>query len=128
MGFFGSLSNDIGIDLGTANTLIFEKKRGLLINEPSVVALGKQSKEVMAIGQEAKEMLGRTPGEIEAVRPMKDGVIADFDLVERMLKFFIKKVQRFSFIRPRAVIGVPSGITEVEKKAVIDSAESAGLR
>ncbi len=128
MGFFGSLSNDIGIDLGTANTLIFEKKRGLLINEPSVVALGKQSKEVMAIGQEAKEMLGRTPGEIEAVRPMKDGVIADFDLVERMLKYFIKKVQRFSFIRPRAVIGVPSGITEVEKKAVIDSAESAGLR
>jgi rod shape-determining protein MreB len=123
-------SNDLGIDLGTANTLIYASKRGLLIDEPSVVALSKESKKVVAFGLEAKRMLGRTPGEIEAIRPMKDGVIADFDLVEQMLKFFIQKVnKRFrTFFRPRAVIGVPSGITEVEKRAVIDSAESAGVR
>ena len=124
------LSNDLGIDLGTANTLIYASKRGLLIDEPSVVALSKESKKVVAFGLEAKRMLGRTPGDIEAIRPMKDGVIADFDLVEQMLKFFIQKVnKRFpTFFRPRAVIGVPSGITEVEKRAVVDSAESAGVR
>jgi rod shape-determining protein MreB len=124
------LSNDLGIDLGTANTLIYASKRGLLIDEPSVVALSKESKKVVAFGLEAKRMLGRTPGDIEAIRPMKDGVIADFDLVEQMLKFFIQKVnKRFpTFFRPRAVIGVPSGITEVEKRAVVDSTESAGVR
>jgi rod shape-determining protein MreB len=117
------------VDLGTANTLVYARGRGLLIDEPSVVAVDRHTKNVVAIGLEAKKMLGRTPGEIEAIRPMKDGVIADFDLVEQMLKYFIRKVQRnrFSF-RPRAVIGVPSGITEVEKRAVIDSAESAGVR
>jgi rod shape-determining protein MreB len=123
-------SNDLGIDLGTANTLIYVSNRGLLIDEPSVVAINRNTKRVEAIGLEAKRMLGRTPGDIEAIRPMKDGVIADFDLVEQMLKFFIKKVyQRYpTFFRPRAVIGVPSGITEVEKRAVVDSAESAGVR
>ncbi len=128
---FGNFwSNEMGIDLGTANTLIYVKNRGLFINEPSVVALDKDTKEVKAIGMEAKRMLGRTPNEIEAIRPMKDGVIADFELVERILKYFIRKVykQYPSLFRPRAVIGVPSGITEVEKRAVHDSAESAGVR
>ncbi|MBN1980244.1 MAG: rod shape-determining protein [Chitinivibrionales bacterium] len=129
MGKLSFFSNDLGIDLGTANTLVYVSGRGLLIEEPSVVALDKSTKKVLAIGNEAKRMLGRTPGEIEAIRPMKDGVIADFDLVYQMLKFFIKKVQKYpSFFRPRAVIGVPSGITEVEKRAVVDSAESAGVR
>ena len=123
------MANDLGIDLGTANSLVFVRGRGLLIEEPSVVALDKATKKILAIGTEAKRMLGRTPGEIEAIRPMKDGVIADFDLVEQMLKYFIKKVQKYpSFFRPRAVIAVPSGITEVEKRAVVDSAESAGVR
>ena len=122
-------SNDLGIDLGTANTLVYARGRGLLIDEPSVVAVDKSSKNVAAIGLEAKRMLGRTPGEIEAIRPMKDGVISDFDLVEQMLKYFIRKVQKHRFyFRPRGVICVPSGITEVEKRAVVDSAESAGLR
>ena len=108
---FSFLSNDLGIDLGTANTLVYVRGRGLLIDEPSVVAIDKGSKKVVAIGLEAKRMLGRTPGEIEAIRPMKDGVIADFDLVEQMLKYFIRKVQKHRFyFRPRAVIGVPSGI------------------
>jgi rod shape-determining protein MreB and related proteins len=126
---FLNVSNDLGIDLGTANTLVYASGRGLLINEPSVVALDKNTKRIVAIGSEAKKMLGRTPGEIEAIRPMKDGVIADFDLVEEMLRHFIRRVQKYaSFFRPRAVIGVPTGITEVEKRAVIDSAESAGVR
>jgi len=126
---FPLLSNDLGIDLGTANTLIYVRDRGLLIDEPSVVAVDKNTKKVVAIGLEAKRMLGRTPGEIEAIRPMKDGVIAEFDLVEQMLKYFIRKVQRHRFyFRPRAVICVPAGITEVEKRAVADSAESAGVR
>jgi len=129
MKWFQYFSNDLGIDLGTANTLIYASGRGQLICEPSVVALDKSTKKVVAIGLEAKKMLGRTPGEIQAIRPMKDGVIADFDLVEQMLKYFIRKVQRYSsFFRPRAVVGVPSGITEVEKRAVIDAAESAGVR
>jgi rod shape-determining protein MreB len=126
---FPLLSNDLGIDLGTANTLIYVRDRGLLIDEPSVVAVDKNTKKVVAIGLEAKRMLGRTPGEIEAIRPMKDGVIAEFDLVEQMLKYFIRKVQKYRFyFRPRAVICVPAGITEVEKRAVADSAESAGVR
>lgn len=129
MWFSRWFSNDLGIDLGTANTLVYVTKRGLLIDEPSVVALDRHDKSVKAIGLEAKRMLGRTPGDIEAIRPMKDGVIADFDLVEHMLKYFIRKVQKSPFfIRPRALIGVPSGITEVEKRAVVDSAESAGVR
>jgi rod shape-determining protein MreB len=108
---------------------VYARGRGLLIDEPSVVAVDKNTKNVVAIGLEAKRMLGRTPGEIEAIRPMKDGVIADFDLVEQMLKYFIRKVQKYRFyFRPRAVIGVPAGITEVEKRAVVDSAESAGVR
>jgi rod shape-determining protein MreB len=129
MGFLPIFSNDLGVDLGTANTLVYARGRGLLIDEPSVVAVDKSTKNVVAIGLEAKKMLGRTPGEIEAIRPMKDGVIADFDLVEQMLKYFIRKVQKYRFyFRPRAVIGVPAGITEVEKRAVVDSAESAGVR
>ena len=129
MSMFPLLSNDLGIDLGTANTLVYVRDRGLLIDEPSVVAVDKNTKKVVAIGLEAKRMLGRTPGEIEAIRPMKDGVIADFDLVEQMLKYFIRKVQKYRFyFRPRAVICVPAGITEVEKRAVADSAESAGVR
>jgi rod shape-determining protein MreB len=123
------LSNDLGIDLGTANTLIYVSGRGLLIDEPSVVAVDRNTRNVRAIGLAAKRMLGRTPGEIEAVRPMKDGVIAEFELVEHMLKYLIRKVQKYRFyFRPRAVIGVPSGITEVEKRAVVDSAEGAGVR
>lgn len=128
MGLF-NFSNDIGIDLGTANTLLKVRSKGILINEPSVVAIDKNTRRVVAIGTAAKNMLGRTPSEIEAVRPMRDGVIADFELVEQMLKYFIRKVQRYPFfVRPRVCIGVPSGITEVEKRAVVDSAESAGCR
>jgi rod shape-determining protein MreB and related proteins len=123
------LSNDLGIDLGTANTLIYVSGRGLLIDEPSVVAIDRSTRTARYIGLEAKRMIGRTPDEIEAVRPMKDGVIADFDLVEAMLKYLIRKVQKHRFyFRPRAVIGVPSGITEVEKRAVVEAAESAGVR
>jgi rod shape-determining protein MreB len=123
------LSNDLGIDLGTANTLIYVRGRGLLIDEPSVVAVDKNTRNVRAIGLEAKRMLGRTPGEIEAVRPMKDGVIADFEVTEYMLRDFIRMAQKKRhFIAPRIVICVPSGITEVEKRAVVDSAEGAGVR
>jgi len=128
MGFFsGMVSNDIGIDLGTANTLVYVKGRGIVINEPSIVALDRVTRRPLAIGAEAKEMLGRTPEAIEAIRPMRDGVIADFEVTEELLRSFIKKVQRSRlFIQPRVVIGVPSGITEVEKRAVRDSAEHAG--
>ncbi|MFH1760305.1 MAG: rod shape-determining protein [bacterium] len=129
MGLFDFLSNDIGIDLGTANTLISISGKGIVIDEPSVVALDVASRKAVAIGIEAKKMLGRTPHEIMAIRPLKDGVIADFTLTEELLTRFIKKVQKYPFfLRPRAVIGVPSGITEVEKRAVIDSAQSAGCR
>ncbi|MCU0609190.1 MAG: rod shape-determining protein [Chitinispirillaceae bacterium] len=122
-------SNDLGIDLGTANTLIYVSGRGLVIDEPSVVAVDKNTGKVEKIGAEAKKMLGRCPVDIEAIRPMRDGVIANFELVEAMLKYLIRKVQKYRFyFRPRAVIGVPSGITEVEKRAVIDSAQSAGVR
>jgi rod shape-determining protein MreB len=126
---FSFLSNDIGIDLGTANTLLHVANKGIVINEPSVVAIDNNTKKVVAIGAEAKRMLGRTPGDITAIRPMKDGVIADFSLIEAMLKAFLKRVQRYPFfMRPRVVVGVPSGITEVEKRAVIESLESAGAR
>lgn len=125
----GLFSNDLAIDLGTANTLVFTKDKGVVVNEPSVVVLDEKSKTVQAIGKEAKKMYGKTPKGIEAIRPMKDGVIADFDVTKIMIAHFIHLAnQRRSFLRPRTVIGVPSGITQVEKKAVIDSAIQAGVR
>ncbi len=129
MSLFGFLTNDIGIDLGTANTLVYVKGQGIVLNEPSVVALEKRSNKVLAIGIGAKEMIGRTPYEISAIRPMKDGVIADFEITEMMLADFIKRVVKHRYLmKPRIVISVPSGITEVEKRAVRDSAENAGAR
>ncbi len=126
LGFF---SSDIGIDLGTANTLVYVKGQGVVLCEPSVVAIDRLTHTVLAVGEEAKRMLGRTPGNIVAIRPMKDGVIADFDITEAMLRYFIRKVHnRNSLVSPRVVIAVPSGITEVEKRAVKDSAERAGAR
>ena len=126
----GLFSHDIGIDLGTANTLVLVRGRGIVINEPSVVAISKKTKKVLAIGAEAKRMVGRTPANIVAVRPLRDGVISDFDVTEQMLKYFIGKVhQQFGMIpRPRVVIGIPSGTTEVEKMAVQDAARNAGAR
>jgi len=129
MSVFGFLSNDIGIDLGTANTLVYVKGQGIVLNEPSVVAVEKRSNKVLAIGIAAKEMIGRTPYEISAIRPLKDGVIADFEITETMLSDFIKRVVKHRFLmKPRIIISVPSGITEVEKRAVRDSAENAGAR
>ncbi len=126
---FGFVSNDIGIDLGTANTLVFVKDHGIVLREPSVVAVKTGTNEVVAVGDDAKRMLGRTPGGITAIRPLKDGVIADFRVTEAMLRHFIRKVHnRRSMVRPRVVIAVPSGITEVEKRAVKESAEQAGAR
>ncbi len=129
---FGLFSNDLAIDLGTANTLIYVKNEGIVSNEPSVVAVQKNDrggKRVLAVGAEAKKMLGRTPGSIVAIRPLKDGVIADFEITEAMLRYFIHKVHnRNTLVRPRIIIGVPFGITEVEKRAVRESAESAGAR
>ena len=129
---FGMFSNDLAIDLGTANTLVYLKGKGVVVSEPSVVAVQKDAmgqKKVLAVGKEAKKMLGRTPGSIVAIRPMKDGVIADFDITEEMLRYFIQKVHnRKTLVRPRIVICVPSGITQVEKRAVKESAESAGAR
>jgi rod shape-determining protein MreB len=122
-------SNDMGIDLGTATTLVYVKGEGVVLCEPSVVAIDKVTEQVLAVGEEAKRMLGRTPGNIVAIRPMKDGVIADFDTTEAMLRYFIKKVHhRQVLVRPRIIIAIPSGITEVEKRAVKDSAERAGAR
>jgi rod shape-determining protein MreB and related proteins len=127
--FFSYFSNDIGIDLGTANTLVYLKDKGIVLREPSVVALDTATRKVRAVGDEAKRMLGRTPGNITAIRPMKDGVIADFDVTEAMLRYFIKKVSNNSLrVSPRIVIAIPSGITEVEKRAVKDSATHAGAR
>ena len=127
----GLFSLDIGIDLGTANTLVNVRNRGIVINEPSVVAIDKKSKRVLAIGSEAKEMVGRTPGNIVAVRPLRDGVISDFDVTEQMLHYFIHKVHDRMVLRiprPRVVVGIPSGVTEVEKRAVYDATISAGAR
>jgi rod shape-determining protein MreB and related proteins len=127
--FFGFASRDIGIDLGTANTLVYVKDHGIVLREPSVVAVKSGTNEVVAVGDDAKRMLGRTPGGITAIRPLKDGVIADFRVTEAMLRHFIRKVHnRRSMVRPRVVIAVPSGITEVEKRAVKESAEQAGAR
>ncbi|EOW9727439.1 rod shape-determining protein, partial [Campylobacter coli] len=126
-------SSDMGIDLGTANTLVLVKDKGIVINEPSVVAVereryGSRAK-ILAVGKEAKDMVGKTPGNIEAIRPMKDGVIADFDMTEKMIRYFIEKThRRKSFLRPRIIISVPYGLTQVERKAVRESALSAGAR
>ena len=126
-GIFGA--RDMGIDLGTANTLVHVKGRGIVLREPSVVAIKSDTGDVLAVGEEAKRMIGRTPGNIIAIRPMKDGVIADFDVTQAMLKYFIRKAMNSkSFVRPRVVVGVPSGVTEVEKRAVIDAAQQAGAR
>jgi rod shape-determining protein MreB len=127
-GLLGIFSNDIGIDLGTANTLIYVKGQGIVLREPSVVAVRSGTSQVLAVGDEAKRMLGRTPGNIVAVRPLKDGVIADFEMTESMLRHFITKVHNRKWVRPRVVIAVPSGITEVEKRAVKESAAHAGAR
>ncbi len=131
MGFsvLGLFSNDLAIDLGTANTLVYVKGKGIVINEPSVVAIEKRSGQVLAVGADAKKMLGRTPGNIVAIRPMKDGVIADFEVAEKMLRHFITRAHnRNTFVRPRIIICVPSKITQVEQRAVRDSAELAGAR
>ncbi len=127
--FFSLFSNDIGIDLGTANTLVYVKGKGIVLREPSVVAIDKNRRRVLAVGSEAKLMLGRTPSNITAVRPLRNGVIADFEVTQEMIKYFIRKVHnRRSLLHPRIVIGIPSGITEVEKRAVQESAEQAGAR
>ena len=129
---YGMFSNDLAIDLGTANTLVYARGRGIVASEPSVVAVKKDTRgirRVMAVGREAKEMLGRTPGGISAIRPLRDGVIADFDVTEAMIRHFISRAHhRNALVKPRVVIGVPSGITEVEKKSCARSAQSAGAR
>ena len=129
--FFGHFAKDIGVDLGTVNTLIYVKGRGIVINEPSIVALNKKTGQVLAIGREAKKMLGRTPSHISAIKPLVDGVISDFEVTEQMLKYFFQKVHGDSFYlipRPRVAIGIPSGVTEVEKRAVEEAARNAGAR
>ncbi len=125
----GLFSNDLAIDLGTANTLVYVRGKGIVCDEPSVVVIKKDNKKPVAVGSEAKRMLGKTPSNIMAIRPMKDGVIADFDATGEMLKYFIKKVHnRRSFVSPRVIVGVPSGITQVEQRAVKDAAEASGAR
>lgn len=127
--FFKKFSKDIGIDLGTANTLVYVKGKGIVINEPSVVAVNQRTKQILAIGNEARRMVGRTPPHIVATKPLVDGVISDFEVTEAMLRYFIDKVhvQTYAFLRrPRVVIGIPSGVTEVEKRAVVDAAINAG--
>jgi rod shape-determining protein MreB len=129
----GWFSNDLAVDLGTANTLVYVKGKGIVANEPSVVAVQEDTrgaKRILAVGKEAKDMVGRTPGSIKAIRPLKDGVIADFDVAQKMLEYFIRRTHnnRKSFVRPRIIVSVPIGITEVEKRAVKESAEAAGAR
>lgn len=129
MGLFDRFSRDIGIDLGTANTLVYVKGKGIVLCEPSVVAIQRDTGQVLAVGSEAKQMIGRTPGNIIAIRPMKDGVIADFDITQKMLQYFIAKAYKHRGItRPRVLVCVPSGVTEVEKRAVEDAARQAGAR
>ncbi|MCX7002485.1 MAG: rod shape-determining protein [bacterium] len=129
MNVIGMFSRDVGIDLGTANTVLYVRGEGIVLNEPSIVAIRRDGHVVLAVGNDAKRMLGRTPGTIDAIRPMKDGVIADFDITESMLRYFIRRVHdRRTLISPRIVIAVPAGITEVERRAVKDSAERAGAR
>jgi len=127
----GKFSHDLGIDLGTRNTLVYLNDKGIVINEPSVVAINKRTNEILEVGEAAKKMVGKTPGHIDAIKPLVDGVISDFEVTEKMLKYFISKVQRENFSllsRPRVVIGIPLDLTEVEKKAVEDAAKSAGAR
>ncbi len=127
----GKFSKDIGIDLGTANTLVYVKDKGIVINEPSVVALNKKTGQILAIGKKAREMVGKTPAHIIVTRPLVDGVVSDFETTEQMLKYFIDKVHKDSFTllpRPRVIVGIPSGVTEVEKRAVIDATINAGAR
>ncbi|TXH07517.1 MAG: rod shape-determining protein [Candidatus Moraniibacteriota bacterium] len=129
--FFGNLTQDLGIDLGTANTLVYVRGRGIVINEPSVVAVNQRTGQILAIGREAKKMVGKTPGHIVATRPLVDGVVSDFDITQQMLRYFIGKVSEgnLKFLRrPRVLIGIPSGVTEVEKRAVIEAAMNAGAR
>jgi rod shape-determining protein MreB len=129
--FLGKFSKDLGIDLGTKNTLVCTDDKGIVINEPSVVAVNKRTDEILAVGDEAKEMVGKTPGHIQAIKPLVEGVISDFEVTEKMLKYFIDKVHSESFTlvpRPRVVVGIPLDITEVEKKAVEDAVKSAGAR
>lgn len=129
MGLFNGFVKDMGVDLGTANTLVYIKGKGIVAREPSVVAIDRDTKNVLAVGEEAKKMIGRTPGNIIAIRPLKDGVIANFDVTKSMLKYFIRKAtKRRTFFQPRVVVCVPSGVTEVEKKAVEDAAVHAGAR
>ena len=125
-----TMTKDMGIDLGTANTLVFVRGKGIIVNEPSVVAINTMTRQVLAVGDEAKKMIGRTPGSIQAIRPMKDGVIADFEVTQEMLKYFIGKAYNKSLFssKPRIVICVPSGVTEVEKRAVIEAAMAAGAK
>jgi rod shape-determining protein MreB len=127
---FGLFSKDMGIDLGTANSLVYVKGKGIVLREPSVVAIQRDSGQVLAVGEEAKQMIGRTPGNIVAIRPMKDGVIADFDVTQSMIKYFINKAMRNRtyLIRPRVVVSVPSGVTAVEERAVREAAQQAGAR
>lgn len=129
--FFGLFSKDIGIDLGTANTLVYVRGKGILMNEPSVVAVNQKTGQIVAVGAEAKKMVGRTPAYISAVRPLKEGVISDFEVTEEMIRYFIQRVHKEAgsfFPRPRVVIGIPSEVTEVERKAVEDAAKNAGAR
>src|SRR5258706_311941 len=132
MGLFSGLTGfggrDMAVDLGTANTLVYVRGRGIVLSEPSVVAIDQRTGEVHAVGVEAKRMLGRTPGTISAIRPLKDGVIADFDVTEQMLRHFIQKVHQHRFAHPRVVVCVPSGVTGVEKRPVVDATYSAGAR
>jgi rod shape-determining protein MreB len=127
MGIFGA-SRDMGIDLGTANTLVYLKGKGIVLREPSVVAININTSKVLAVGEEAKQMIGRTPGNIVAIRPMRDGVIADFNVTEKMLRHFINKVTSKGFTSPRIVVGFPSGVTEVEKRAIEEATKRAGAR
>src|SRR3989344_120566 len=129
--FFGLFSKDIGIDLGTANTLVYVRNEGIIINEPSIVALNQKTGQILAIGQEARKMVGRTPGFIQVSKPLIAGVVSDFEVTEQMLKYFIDRAHQKSFSlvpRPRVVVGIPASITEVEKKAVEDATYSAGAR
>ncbi|MEW9124212.1 MAG: rod shape-determining protein [Thermotaleaceae bacterium] len=130
MGLFQVFSKDMGIDLGTANTLVYVRGKGIVVREPSVVAIQEDTRQVLAVGQEAKQMIGRTPGNIIAIRPLKDGVIADFDVTQSMLKYFIRRAypKRSVLFQPRVVVGVPSGVTEVEKRAVEEAALQAGAK
>ncbi|HHE76590.1 MAG TPA: rod shape-determining protein, partial [Candidatus Parcubacteria bacterium] len=128
---FSRFSNNIAIDLGTANSLVYVQNKGIVINEPSVVALNKKTGQILAIGEEAKKMVGRTPAYIVATRPLINGVVSDFDVTEQMLRYFIGKVNRNKFLlapRPRVIVGIPYGVTEVEKRAVCDAAKNAGAR